>query len=221
MASTITRNDAIAILTEDGLAKMLPEERTEQLNCMMHEDWSSAPEWQHISLAVQREFEAQSEIQEPSNPRYDPVLRLWFKYQFTGARNEYIAGLLRNLGHGCESVVGQASALAPCPCCGACSLDEPDYYDICRVCWWEDDGQDNDNADKVMGGSNYHLSLTQGRINFLKSGISDPTRTDLCEHQEPIHKYPQGRVFVLSADGQTVLEPDANWQGTVVTENGS
>ncbi|MFH1304120.1 MAG: CPCC family cysteine-rich protein, partial [Planctomycetota bacterium] len=120
-----------------------------------------------------------------------------------------------------ESVVGKENALVPCPCCGACSLDARGDYGICRVCWWEDDGQDNENADKVMGGPNYHLSLTQGRINFLKSGISDPARTDLCEHQEPIHKYSQGRVFLLSADGQTVLEPDANWEGTVSTGNAS
>ncbi|MFH1302243.1 MAG: hypothetical protein ABIK07_14380, partial [Planctomycetota bacterium] len=107
MSVTITRNEAIAILTEDSLAKMSPEERTEQLDYMMCEDWASDPEWQYIPLTVQREFEEQSEIQEPSNPRYDPVLRLLIKSQFTGAQNVYIAGLLRNLGYDYESVVGK------------------------------------------------------------------------------------------------------------------
>lgn len=29
-----------------------------------------------------------------------------------------------------------------CPCCGYKTLDEepPDTFDICRICFWEDDG---------------------------------------------------------------------------------
>jgi hypothetical protein len=46
---------------------------------------------------------------------------------------------------------------------------------MCPVCWWEDDGQDDHDADMVRGGPNGSLSLTQARENFLKCGASDPT----------------------------------------------
>jgi len=45
---------------------------------------------------------------------------------------------------------------------------------MCPVCWWEDDGQDNHDADEVRGGPNGFLSLTEARRNFLKCKASDP-----------------------------------------------
>lgn len=66
-----------------------------------------------------------------------------------------------------------------CPCCGWISLSERGAFDICTVCWWEDDGQDNVDANVVMGGPNSNLSLTQARANFLVHGIANPSRADL------------------------------------------
>lgn len=42
------------------------------------------------------------------------------------------------------------------------------HYEICPICFWEDDGQDDIEADFVWGGPNGQLSLTQARANFLK-----------------------------------------------------
>jgi Cysteine-rich CPCC len=30
----------------------------------------------------------------------------------------------------------------PCPCCGCLTLDDRRRFEICSVCFWEDDGQD-------------------------------------------------------------------------------
>ena len=60
-----------------------------------------------------------------------------------------------------------------CPCCGYRTLDERGGYDICPVCYWEDDGQDDEDADVVKGGPNGDLSLTQARQNFKKYGAAD------------------------------------------------
>jgi hypothetical protein len=54
----------------------------------------------------------------------------------------------------------------PCPCCRYVTLSERGGYEICPVCFWEDDGQDDHDADVVRGGPNYSLSLTQARSNF-------------------------------------------------------
>jgi hypothetical protein len=44
---------------------------------------------------------------------------------------------------------------------------------MCPVCYWEDDGQDDLDADIVRGGPNKNLSLTEARNNFAEFGASD------------------------------------------------
>ena len=61
-----------------------------------------------------------------------------------------------------------------CPCCAKRTLSEPAAYEICPVCFWEDDGQGDHDADVVRGGPNYDLSLTVARENFTRIGAADP-----------------------------------------------
>lgn len=63
---------------------------------------------------------------------------------------------------------GKKNVLFTCPCCGYPTLSERCIYEICCLCNWEDDGQDDSNADEVRGGPNKGYSLTQARINFAK-----------------------------------------------------
>jgi hypothetical protein len=60
--------------------------------------------------------------------------------------------------------------LFACPCCKFPTLSERGIYDICTICWWEDDGQDNDTADQVLGGPNGSYSLAKARTNFRRHG---------------------------------------------------
>ncbi len=61
-----------------------------------------------------------------------------------------------------------------CLCCGSRTLTAPGVFELCPVCWWLDDGQDEADADVVRGGPNGTLSLTAARANFLAYGASDP-----------------------------------------------
>jgi len=54
-----------------------------------------------------------------------------------------------------------------CPCCGYLTLVERGGYEICSVCRWEDDGQDDHDADENRGAPN-KLSLTDGPRNFVE-----------------------------------------------------
>lgn len=45
--------------------------------------------------------------------------------------------------------------------------------EICKVCFWHDDGQDDHDADVVRGGPNGGLSLRQARVDFLEFGAFD------------------------------------------------
>ncbi|REK77744.1 CPCC family cysteine-rich protein [Paenibacillus paeoniae] len=58
-----------------------------------------------------------------------------------------------------------------CPCCGYPTLEERRGWEICCLCNWEDDGQDDPHADKVWGGPNSDYSLTEARENFKKHYI--------------------------------------------------
>ena len=62
---------------------------------------------------------------------------------------------------------------APCPCCGFRTLRARGDSELCPVCWWEDDGQDDADADVVRGGPNW-VSLAQARANYRQIGASDP-----------------------------------------------
>ncbi len=55
-----------------------------------------------------------------------------------------------------------------CPCCHMPTLEERACWNICTICFWEDDGQDSDDADMIRGGPNKDYSLTEARINFIK-----------------------------------------------------
>lgn len=60
-----------------------------------------------------------------------------------------------------------------CRCCNYKTLEEEpnDTYEICPVCYWEDDGLQYNNPD-YEGGAN-HVSLNQAKENFKKYGVSD------------------------------------------------
>lgn len=61
-----------------------------------------------------------------------------------------------------------------CPCCHCRTLSARGMYIICPVCFWEDDGQDDADADMIRGGPNGSLSLTAARHNYLQHGACDP-----------------------------------------------
>jgi len=66
----------------------------------------------------------------------------------------------------------QAAGMPPrsvrltCPNCGFPMLSGSAACEICRLCSWEDDGQDTPNADEVRGGPNHGYSLLEARTNF-------------------------------------------------------
>lgn len=74
-----------------------------------------------------------------------------------------------------------------CPCCYSRTLAGRNHYEICAVCFWEDDGQDNADADEVRGGPNGDLSLAHARTNYRAYGAStfrDSAHIRLPRHDE-------------------------------------
>lgn len=75
-----------------------------------------------------------------------------------------------------------------CPCCGYKTLDNqpPGTYEICKICFWEDDKVQFNDPD-FRHGTN-EVSLKEAQKNFIKIGASDkrflqyvrkPTKKDI------------------------------------------
>ena len=60
-----------------------------------------------------------------------------------------------------------------CPRCGFETLYGRGRIESCHVCFWEDDGQDDHDADKVRRGPNGTSSLTEARANFRNLGTRE------------------------------------------------
>jgi hypothetical protein len=77
---------------------------------------------------------------------------------------------------------------AACPCCGFKTLSERNTFEICAICFWEDDGQNDSDADIVRGGPNHSLSLTEARKNFKEFGACDRERMKYVRKPKPSEK---------------------------------
>jgi hypothetical protein len=61
----------------------------------------------------------------------------------------------------------------PCPCCGYLTLPTPetDSYEICEVCFWEENEDQADDPDDADGPN--HVSLNEARANFAAFGACE------------------------------------------------
>ncbi len=89
-----------------------------------------------------------------------------------------------------QSMTGYKRIVAPkregmryrCPCCFYKTLPERGHWDICPVCFWEDDGQDDEEAYRHSG-PNKGATLLQARYNYRTFGAS-------LEHRLPLVRSP-------------------------------
>src|SRR5687767_11227047 len=82
--------------------------------------------------------------------------------------DRYVRALKTSVVRGRED--GRAFA---CPCCRHLTLGERGGFEICPVCFWEDDGQNDEDASVMRSGPNGGLSLEQARRNFTTFGACD------------------------------------------------
>ncbi len=83
-----------------------------------------------------------------------------------------------------------------CPCCGYLTLPVRGDYELCDVCFWEDGGHDGDDD---PDGPN-HISLNQGRVNFVAFGACD--RADLDQVRPPLPEERSRRDVIQVTNGR-------------------
>lgn len=176
----MTRDEAIQILTQHDLDALLPADRESLLM-----DWWSIdaddPDYESLPELLKAELMRAEGPDIPTESRYDPLLRLALRRSFAGMVNEFLEGRLAQLGIAGD-VNGPVEVLMSCPCCRYRSLRERGVYEICRVCFWEDDGSHD--PDRISGPN--HMTLREARANFERLGAVDETARR--------HVLPDGRI---------------------------
>jgi hypothetical protein len=61
-----------------------------------------------------------------------------------------------------------------CLCCGCRTLLKPEALELCPICWWEDDGQDDEDASVARRTVNGELSLEEARAHYTQCGAAHP-----------------------------------------------
>ena len=99
------------------------------------------PEFARLPEKLQQEI---LELNEPStvatDPRYVPLLIEVIKHDFIGVKNEYLSEVFSKIMFEEVEVEGKEEILFACPCCLYQTIKERGQYEICPVCFWEDDG---------------------------------------------------------------------------------
>jgi hypothetical protein len=91
-------------------------------------------------------------------------------HKYRGVRNEYLEDRLRTLRLDDCKIEGAPKAMFPCPCCNYLTLDSKGRYEICPVCFWEDDGSAD--LDRYSGPN--HMTLGEAKANLAKFGAVSP-----------------------------------------------
>ena len=74
-----------------------------------------------------------------------------------------------------------------CRCCGFLTLSRYGGYDICEVCYWEDDPTTIFEPGESPGGPGpNHISLSEGRRNFAVHGCSWTSPTAKAKMRDPM-----------------------------------
>jgi hypothetical protein len=75
---------------------------------------------------------------------------------------------------GVHFIVAKQETRFRCPCCGYRTLAAPAALGLCPVCWWEDDGQEDEDAQDVRLTVNGQLSLSEARAHYSSCGAAHP-----------------------------------------------
>ncbi|MDQ4077416.1 MAG: hypothetical protein M3220_14365 [Chloroflexota bacterium] len=139
------------------------------------------------------------------------------------SRRRWFEEYIDRVEHG-VSAPPQAGMRYPCPCCGYPTLLERGSYEICELCNWEDDGQDDPHADEVWGGPNGAYSLSEARANFKQYLIMyspDDLASRINASDSPMEQ--QAKRAIMAAFDAMLTEADpqalnALWQRVFANE---
>ncbi|MFE4709569.1 CPCC family cysteine-rich protein [Paenibacillus sp. NPDC056722] len=167
----MTRNEAITIILNSTIEDLSKEEREEILI-----DWwgidQNHPGFDNLPKTLKSEILHFDEPQRDAMDEvYNVLLFVALRKKYLGVRNEYLSKRVSVLLHSNQEVEGVQEELYSCPCCEFKTLPIKGEYEICLVCFWEDDG----NTYLNYYSSPNHMTLAHARENFVEYGAVNET----------------------------------------------
>src|SRR5215510_8344344 len=102
-----------------------------------------------------------------------------------------------------QAGIGQSNEVRyACPCCGYPTLGSLGEFEVCYLCDWEDDGQDDADADLVRGGPNHSFSLVEARENFERYLVKYPPELDTRIGGPDSEREKEAKLMIIAAYDQ-------------------
>jgi Cysteine-rich CPCC len=161
----MTRDEAVRLIAKEAM-NLLPIEKRRTI---IEEWWGHGVDIPDLDYDLRQEVKSEEGPSEISDQRYDPLVLHALQAQWMGVSNAYLSEKLRGLGYE-DEIVGSDPELLVCPCCSYKTLMRRGHYDICPVCFWEDDGGN----DPSRYSSPNHMTLEEARRNFVLFGACSP-----------------------------------------------
>jgi hypothetical protein len=164
----MTREEAVELLVRRDLAELSPEKRESLLLSWWCIDAADS-EYSDLPDLLKEVMASTEQPDDPKDPLYDPLLKIALKDSYKGVLNSYLQRQIAVMGYREAIGGGVEEELEACPCCGYRSLRKRGEYEICRVCFWEDDGTTT--LDGISGPN--HMTLRDAQLNFRHLGAVD------------------------------------------------
>ena len=173
------RDQAISLIAQAAINSLTLEERRN----LIEEWWGHAGEVPELSVELYQEVTHEESPGDASDLRYDPLVLHALRMQRLGVTNAYLSEKLLALGYE-DNIDDPEPQLLVCPCCSYKTLSHRGHYEICAVCFWEDDGGN----DTARYSSPNHMPLDEARRNFVLFGACSPQHTS-CVDPDGKKKY--------------------------------
>lgn len=181
---TITREEAIKLLALQEMAGMSDKKR----EAIILSWWSISeedPQYGELSEQVREDLKSFSAPHDCSDESYDIFIILSYREQYRGVKNSFMTKKLGPYINEELEITGEEEQLEHCNCCSYRTIEESGAYEICPVCFWEDDGICLPEAESEANG----MKLQEGRDNFEKYGACSEMARNFVSKDDPAEKY--------------------------------
>lgn len=162
----MNKKQAIEVVVSDEMKNLSMEDR----KIIIYNAWGLDEEDKEFCLLspkLKRELLSSDEPQKDIMcSEYDELVRIICEASYEEYSCNQLANMVSNILEEQVFVEGEDSLKYKCPCCGKETLSIRGEYDICSNCNWEDDG----NEDESVYSSVNHMTLKQGKRNYLLYG---------------------------------------------------
>lgn len=139
------RKKALLFIVKNDILLLTKEQREE----LLLEWWcidESDVEFIKLPLNLQVEIlEHDEPVDDVMDSKYIPLLEEAMLHEYYGVTNNYLSKKCSMMKGSEIEVIGNTDHLEKCPCCGYRTIKERGFYEICPVCYWEDNGVDEIN----------------------------------------------------------------------------